>query len=190
MSAALRPVRTACGPIEAAAHGRAVGLEGPCDEHKRGLCPARPDNDAAGTGTPGASALARVASAASGRRQPNDAEGGPGPRQASRTAGEHEARGSHPASHVLFASGNAWSTGTRDPGSWRATRTLSTTQRYMHVSPAAVEDAIRLLDGPVAWRPGRQMGDGASSRAECPDFLRKMVEAAGVEPDFIGVLTT
>ena len=27
---------------------------------------------------------------------------------------------------------------------------LSTTQRYMHLSPAATEDAIRLLDGPVA----------------------------------------
>ena len=26
---------------------------------------------------------------------------------------------------------------------------LSTTQRYMHLSPAAVEGAIRLLDGPV-----------------------------------------
>lgn len=26
---------------------------------------------------------------------------------------------------------------------------LSTTQRYMHLSPAATEDAIRLLDGPV-----------------------------------------
>jgi len=29
---------------------------------------------------------------------------------------------------------------------------LSTTQRYMHLSPKAVESAIRLLDGPVpAW---------------------------------------
>ena len=27
---------------------------------------------------------------------------------------------------------------------------LSTTQRYMHLSPAAVESAIRLLDGPTA----------------------------------------
>ena len=29
---------------------------------------------------------------------------------------------------------------------------LSTTQRYMHVSPAAVEDAIRLLDGRLQLR--------------------------------------
>ena len=27
---------------------------------------------------------------------------------------------------------------------------LSTTQRYMHLSPAATEDAIRLLDGRLA----------------------------------------
>jgi len=27
---------------------------------------------------------------------------------------------------------------------------LSTTQRYMHLSPAETEDAIRLLDGPLA----------------------------------------
>jgi hypothetical protein len=112
------------GPLEAAAHGRAVGLEGPRDEHKRRSCPARPD----------------------------DAEGGAGPRQASRTAGERKTRGSHPASHVLLASGNAWSTGPRDPGSG-GHQDLSTTQRYMHVSPAAVEDAIRLLDQPV--RGGR-----------------------------------
>ena len=52
------------GPLEAAAHGRAVGLEGPRDEHKRRSCPARPD----------------------------DAEGGAGPRQASRTAGERKTR--------------------------------------------------------------------------------------------------
>jgi hypothetical protein len=26
---------------------------------------------------------------------------------------------------------------------------LTTTQRYMHLSPAATEDAIRLLDGPA-----------------------------------------
>ena len=27
---------------------------------------------------------------------------------------------------------------------------LGTTQRYMHLSPAAIENAIRLLDGPTA----------------------------------------
>jgi hypothetical protein len=42
---------------------------------------------------------------------------------------------------------------------------LSTTQAYMHLSPAALEDAIRLLDGstPVRFRGG-------------------IVEAAGIEP--------
>ena len=41
---------------------------------------------------------------------------------------------------------------------------LSTTQRYMHVSPAAVEDAIRLLEQPVRggrgdrWETSEQQG--------------------------------
>jgi site-specific recombinase XerD len=41
---------------------------------------------------------------------------------------------------------------------------LATTQRYMHVSPAAVEDAIRLLDKPVwgqrgdNWETDEQQG--------------------------------
>ncbi len=38
---------------------------------------------------------------------------------------------------------------------------LSTTQRYMHLSPAAIEGAIRLLDQPV---PGKKSGEDTSSR--------------------------
>jgi len=33
---------------------------------------------------------------------------------------------------------------------------LSTSQRYMHLSPAAIESAIRLLDDPS---PRRELGD-------------------------------
>jgi len=37
---------------------------------------------------------------------------------------------------------------------------LSTTQRYMHLSPAATEDAIRLLDDRQAGvAPGKKVGD-------------------------------
>ena len=37
---------------------------------------------------------------------------------------------------------------------------LSTTQRYMHLSPAATEDAIRLLDGRQSGlEPAHQSGD-------------------------------
>src|SRR5436190_20439429 len=44
-------------------------------------------------------------------------------------------------------------------------RDLSTTQRYMHVSPAAVENAIRLLDSTV---PLALRGDGVRDRVENP----------------------
>ena len=39
-------------------------------------------------------------------------------------------------------------------------RELSTTQRYMHLSPTAVESAIRLLDQPI---PGSGGGEDTSS---------------------------
>ena len=45
---------------------------------------------------------------------------------------------------------------------------LSTTQRYMHLSPAAIESAIRLLDGAKTdqgrWRDS---GDGGSRKTKC-----------------------
>ena len=45
---------------------------------------------------------------------------------------------------------------------------LATTQRYMHLSPAALDAAIRMLDGPVATRHS----EPRSGRGE-------IVEAAG-----------
>ena len=43
---------------------------------------------------------------------------------------------------------------------------LSTTQRYMHLSPAATEDAIRLLDGRQAGlEPLENLGDILDTRA-------------------------
>ena len=42
---------------------------------------------------------------------------------------------------------------------------LSTTQRYMHLSPAATEDAIRLLDGRQAGlEPADRIGDILDTR--------------------------
>ena len=41
---------------------------------------------------------------------------------------------------------------------------LSTTQRYMHLSPAATDDAIRLLDG---RRAGVVLGDIVDTRENC-----------------------
>jgi len=48
--------------------------------------------------------------------------------------------------HVLFAPGDARRASACDPGAGRPRR-LSSTQRHIHLSPAATEDAIRLLDG-------------------------------------------
>ena len=38
---------------------------------------------------------------------------------------------------------------------------LSTTQRYMHLSPAAIESAIRLLDGPRSDQVGGEIAEAA-----------------------------
>ena len=43
---------------------------------------------------------------------------------------------------------------------------LSMTQRYMHVSPAALDEAIRLLDSPQWLRFWRLLETGGGSRAE------------------------
>jgi integrase len=45
---------------------------------------------------------------------------------------------------------------------------LSTTQRYMHLSPAATEDAIRLLDGRQSGLElAEKCGDILDTRREC-----------------------
>jgi integrase len=42
---------------------------------------------------------------------------------------------------------------------------LSTTQRYMHLSPAAIEGAIRLLDGPKSDPVGGEIAEAADRRS-------------------------
>jgi len=48
---------------------------------------------------------------------------------------------------------------------------LSTTQRYMHLSPAATEDAIRLLDSRI----------GAKTPEKCGDILDTRSAEAGID---------
>jgi hypothetical protein len=57
---------------------------------------------------------------------------------------------------VLFTSRDAWRAGTRDSG-LAGHRSLNTTLRYMHLSPAAIEGAIRLLEPAQAFQT---FGDG------------------------------
>jgi integrase len=45
-------------------------------------------------------------------------------------------------------------------------RDLSTTQRYMHLSPAALDSAIRLLDGPTASGRGEMLETAAGETAK------------------------
>ena len=60
---------------------------------------------------------------------------------------------------------------------------LSTTQRYMHLSPAAIDGAIRLLDHPS---PDLRRGDIAGTAiggSVSVALTELMAEGLGVEPD-------
>ena len=72
------------------------------------------------------------------------------PRPASLASSEAVAgRRAHPAAHVLFAFGDARAP-SRAIQEVAGHRELGMTQRYMHLSPAALDSAIRLLDQPFA----------------------------------------
>ncbi len=58
----------------------------------------------------------------------------------------------------LFAFGDARSASTSDSGTRH--RELGMTQRYMHLGPAALETAIRLLDQAQPSKLSRHFGDG------------------------------
>jgi hypothetical protein len=81
------------------------------------------------------------------------------------------------ATHVLFTSRDARRAGAGDPRA-RWHRELSTTQRYMHLSPSAIDGAIRLLEQPILptesletsfWR-------GLSSLGRPVDGLRRIAD--------------
>jgi len=60
---------------------------------------------------------------------------------------------------------------------------LTTTQRYMHLSPAALQSAIELLEGTAKLaRPWRNTGGGGNLARKARKYGLKVVEAAGVEP--------
>ena len=60
---------------------------------------------------------------------------------------------------------------------------MATTQRYMHLSPAAKESAIRLLDQPAPKEiRGEDTSSCGSRKTNVLAYKEKMVEAAGVEP--------
>jgi integrase len=70
------------------------------------------------------------------------------------TVGSHMAMGGVPARAIQEILGH---------------QNLGTTQRYMHISPAAVEDAVRLLDASRAARPGGNMlATGSTDTVKSP----------------------
>ena len=66
-------------------------------------------------------------------------------KRAARRANVREGR-AHPASHVLLAPGDAWSTSDAPIQELAGHSDLGMTQRYMHLSPAALDAAIQLLE--------------------------------------------
>ena len=62
---------------------------------------------------------------------------------------------------------------------------LATTQRYMHLSPAALDAAIRLLETPVesGIKVRGEIVEAQGTRGlNPPSLLKKVVEAPGVAP--------
>jgi hypothetical protein len=56
---------------------------------------------------------------------------------------------------------------------------LSTTQRYMHLSPAATEDAIRLLDGRQSALAPVRSGDMLDTREAVTEVVRSAFRLRG-----------
>ena len=59
---------------------------------------------------------------------------------------------------------------------------LTTTQRYMHLSPATLEAAIAMLEPAVGGVGRGGIRGGGNLRSIRSIYEEKMVEAAGVEP--------
>jgi hypothetical protein len=60
---------------------------------------------------------------------------------------------------------------------------LSTTQRYMHLSPAATEDAIRLLDGRQSGGElADKCGDILDTQQGCSRLMKTSERAGASEP--------
>ena len=94
---------------------------------------------------PRASTPSWLASVVSGRRHAVDSTAGSVSGQVRRQKGERQGRRAHPSTHVLLASGNGGAP-TRAIQELAGHSELGVTQRYMHLSPAALDAAIQLLD--------------------------------------------
>jgi integrase len=139
---------------EAAVMRASIGLEQAARDTKERTAALRAAHPKANRGTRRASASAQQTRAVPGRRltlhtadraEPDDLRG---------EAGEREEGRAHPPSHVLLASVMRGAPA-RAIQELVEHADLTMTQRYMHLSPAALGAAIRLLDEP---RLGRGLG--------------------------------
>jgi hypothetical protein len=110
----------------------------------------------------GASTSSKFARVVSDERTPADAEDRAFASPSFGMSSERrEWRCPRPSSHVLFTTHDARRSGKSYPGTRWAQRHLDT-QRYMHLSPAAVEGAVRLLEQPS---PVSSFGDTWTRRS-------------------------
>src|SRR3954470_967271 len=114
------------------------------DEYERILEAARTVDEAAYESALRQPSPPRCAHAVRRGREAAHAESRSGDAAAARTAREPEAGRPHPAAQVLFASADACRA--RAIQELAAYQDRGTTQRYTHLSPAAIEAAIRLLE--------------------------------------------
>jgi hypothetical protein len=66
---------------------------------------------------------------------------------------------------------------------------LATTQRYMHLSPAALDAAIRLLESDAAAASRGAQGRGGNGGPQGPYSLKEVVEAAESNQKKVDFLT-
>jgi Phage integrase family len=135
-----------CRSRQTAVPCRAVRLEGPCHGHEGRARPPRAHDNSPGDRSARASAFACGSRALSRRRIITHSEDRPEPRLAIRTSGAARERGVHRLPHTFCSHLAMRGAPARAIQELAGHMDLATTQRYMHLSPAAIEGAIRLLD--------------------------------------------
>ena len=81
-------------------------------------------------------------------------------------------RRAHPAAHVLLAPGDAWSTGDERYRNSSDIASSAMTQRYMHLSPAALDARFGCSIGRGRTEFWRHFGDGVATEGQWLEQLK------------------